>query len=181
MQAGQGDQMQATTTEIQENQSVPLNSDSSFLENLYDLRVNAGMNRRYHQILSQRWYWVDRLFKILTGIVAAISCIYSFATWGTTYSQVTSIIAAALAVSLSVLPFGEWSQIHKDLFRRWNDLLEDSEVFRLKIENHPSVEQSIRFQELTSKMHRIDSEEPAPWQKLLDKCFRDEETSRLEP
>ena len=152
-----------------------------FLDRLYEVKFTAGMNQRYHQILAQKWYRLDCGFKIATGLVATLACISAFASGWTIFSQVTAIVAAILAVSLNVLPFGEWRQIHLDIFRRWSDLLEDAEVFDISIPDKIAKAQIDRLESLTAKMHRINAVEPKANQQLLQKCFDMEEKARDEP
>lgn len=157
-----------------------------FLQKQYEFSITAGMNQRYHQRYAWWWSLLDGATKAITAIAAVVSALLSVVTlnaaaasgW-TTASVVVSVVAAFVAVALNVVPFGTWEQRHRDLFRQWTDLREDTDLLELDLaEGEPDVHHLGELRRITSKIHRIVGEEPSPNEKILKKCYDAEEESR---
>lgn len=164
-----------------------MNADDFAYQRL-DLSMTAGMNQRYHQARSHWWICWNRAVQIAVGLLAVIgACLaVSAASVDNVWVDVSAILFASLAavaaIALNVLPLGDWAQEHLDLFRRWSDLRED--VDALEFEQPPGAVGDIprelvdRLKALDAKKHRICGIEPAMNERLLEKCYRDENRSR---
>jgi hypothetical protein len=136
------------------------------------------MNQRYHQYVAWWWGFADKLSKMLVAAVATLALVATY--WSEHFKSseiVIAAIAAALAIVLNVLPFGEREKFYDELFRSWSDLRTDAEVFDLKIEAGPEdAEHHIceRVAEFKTKEHLLHAKEPAPIVTLLKRCEGDE-------
>ncbi len=156
----------------------PGGTDSS---RYYELSVIAGMNQRYHQTIAARWGCGDAATKITVGLFAVAGAVVSVATsgggWGTA-SIVVSFIAAFAAISLNVVPLSDRKELHLDLFRRWTGLREAIDT--LPFSSFPSKSRDLIYKDLLSKQHQICASEPLASPALLQKCFDEEQESRME-
>lgn len=142
---------------------------------IHDLGFTAVVNQRYHQILEWRWATLDRLMRILIGVLAAFGVLLAAlgSPWGT-LSLVVPMAALIAAILLNILPFGEIQRFYRDLFRRWSDLRQEVELARMAVRDlqGQDVPEHL-FQRLQSLMQRkaaILADEPAAWRGLLIRC-----------
>ena len=157
---------------------------SAFRTKRYQLSVLTGMNQRYHQRRTHVWTVCNRSVQITVGVLAVAGVCLSVAAWLAHDDRVdiAAIIVASLAaiaaIALNVLPLGDWSQQHADLFRRWSDLREDIDGLLFDVDGDPGIVQSERLKQLDAKVHRICGSEPHFQKKLLEECLAEEEQSR---
>lgn len=139
---------------------------------------SAAVNMRYHQCISSYYLRADRGLKILTGILAVVGAIAAFQPEPSTWGIVVAVSAAILAVVLNVMPFGEWGMKHKELFARWNELLESADLFSKKIPASVAKATMTDLEDLQSRCHKLNSCEDAPIQFVLDRQIKAENAQR---
>jgi hypothetical protein len=155
-----------------------------FEQKQYEISVCAGMNQRYHQHMARLWSWWDRGFRFSVGVLTVLGASFAVVTAMTSevgweaFALFISSCAAIVAVLLSVLPFGEWSGLHLEFFRRWTDLREDIDALMYDLTTEPSDDLVRRLSRLDAKVHRICGAEPGCNKDLLDKCNSEEIKSR---
>jgi hypothetical protein len=166
------------------NLHQPKMTNAEFRRNQYEVSVIAGMNQRYHQICASRLSRQDRDSKIAVGLLATFGFCFSAITvfsghWALlAASVVTSGLAAAVAVWLSVKPYGEMACRHTALFQRWTDLREEVESLLFDLAAEPDGPLIARLKEISAKVHRICAAEPGCDTALLNECQQAEERSR---
>jgi hypothetical protein len=157
-------------------------TESQCKKRLHDLIFGCGANQRYHQLMASYWGLADKAAKISVAAVAVVALALTFMDHDWKRAEIIwASIAAALAIVLNVVPFGEREKFYDELFHSWSDLRTDAQVFELKVElSDAPAEQHIceRLAELIGKEHLIDSREPAPFRRLLIRCQGDENESR---
>ncbi|MCA9139668.1 MAG: hypothetical protein KDB00_23005 [Planctomycetales bacterium] len=145
------------------------------------MSVGAGMNQRYHQHMAEKWQRCDRGFRIAVGVLSTLGiCLSSVSAVSdaqslTAASLGVAAIATCVAIVLNVFPFGEWSQSHATLFARWTDFREDIDQVKFM----KATAQQDALARLQPKYHRLCGQEPPADKKLLDRCFEEEEASRV--
>jgi hypothetical protein len=156
-----------------------------FEQKQYHISVCAGQNQRYHQRRAHLWTRWDRGVRIAVGVLAVIA--FSLAIVATFRHSglvdwlgvIAAFAAAVAAVVLNVMPLGEWSAQHLDLFRRWTDLREDIDALEFDFQGDPTQELIDRLKALDATVHRIcGTESVGPKKSLLDECYREEVRSR---
>jgi len=161
-------------------------TNPEFKRNQYETSVIAGMNQRYHQVCADRLSKQDRISKVAVGLLATFGFCFSAITaisshWAlTTASVVLSGLAAAVAVWLSVMPYGEFACRHTALFQRWTDLREEVDSLLFELKGEPDATLESRLKEVSAKVHRISATEPGCDVELLKECQLTEERSRRE-
>jgi hypothetical protein len=134
---------------------------NQFLDRQYELSVMAGVNQKFHQGQIKHYADRDRYCKIAVGFLAVLGvclCVVTATVDGWFWDAVSILIAslaAAAAVALNVLPFGEWASGHHALFQRWTDLREDVDDLLYRVVDEPTPDDLARLRELSAKCHRI--------------------------
>jgi hypothetical protein len=158
------------------------------LKQLYILSVTAGMNQRYHQHKWTHFGRNDKAIRVSVGIVAALSLVASVLGAANNWpevnitSAVISGVGLIFAIWLNVSPAGEKELRHQGLFQQWSDLRIDVDTTRVRVEaledeGQVPNEFIVRLQDLTQK-NRINAQENAPDEKLLQNCYEKENKSR---
>lgn len=150
---------------------------------LHTLRCTCDINQRYHQSLAWWWKLGDRTLKIVVALVATAALAAEFG--GETFHHLAiwlSAVAAVLAVVLNVVPLGEIEKFYDELFRSWSELRTDIET--LIVKNHDNYSDSKvpthlheRLAEMRAKQFALNSREPDPYRRLLEKCQEDSNQS----
>jgi hypothetical protein len=160
-----------------------------FEQKRYEISVCAGMNQRYHQSYASFWIGCDRFVRISVGVLAVAGASLTVVSamiqkpsgqisWADILCIVIASLAAVAAIILNVLPFGEWSAKHRELFGKWTDLREDIDSLEGVCAGEPSAELIEQLHNLGAKVNRIGANEPACDDAFLDDCCTKEERSR---
>jgi hypothetical protein len=153
-----------------------------FQDKLHELNCTCDINQRYHQKMAWRWKAADRTIKVLVAFVAILALAAEIAgePWHVQAIWLAGI-AAALAVFLNVVAFGEVERFYDELFHGWADLRVDVENQQVK--SHEDSSQEVpdylidRLTEMRTKQHSLNAKEPAPWRGLLEKCQKESDRS----
>ena len=146
---------------------------------LHDLEFTAASRQIYSKKLEWRWNLADHVVRIVVGVVAAFSLLFTALDNGwTTPALIAAIVGLCVALVLNVVPFGTTARFYTDLVRQWSDLRLEADTLKLRIadlaaDNEISEPLAERLEVLTQNKHRILACEPAPWKKLLQRCVED--------
>lgn len=155
-------------------------TNTEYKRRLDELIFTCGMNCRYHQILKQRFGRWDRGIRIAVGVLAIAGLVVAFPeTVPATMGLTVAVLALAVAVVLNIIPVGDWSRDHAELFRLWSDLrrdavLEEHETCEAEEDKEAAPFRFRRLCELDGKAEALHAAEPAPHRHLLDRCYGDE-------
>jgi len=144
------------------------------------------MNQDIHSEKKGRYGFWDRALRIGVGFLAVlsltlsvISCfqgVWSVWSW---LSAGFSGLSAIAAITLNVVPAGDWEKHHLDLFRRWTSLRRRWENLQLRMEScDPNTDvdryQRDELEELSAEKHYIEADEPT-----VDDAVREKHYKRL--
>ncbi len=155
-------------------------TNTEYKRRLDELIFTCGMNCRYHQILKQRFSRWDRGIRIAVGVLAIAGLVVAFPeTVPAALGLAVAVLALAVAVILNIVPVGDWSRDHAELFRLWSDLrrdavLEEHETCEAEEEKEAASFRFRRLCELDGKAEALHAAEPAPNSNLLEQCYGDE-------
>jgi len=155
-----------------------------FLDKQLYLSMGAGTSQRIHQDAAALWTRRDRISKIVVAALAVTSLCLSV--WSaavsspslTAVSIAISAIGALAAITLNVLPFGDWASQHNALYQRWSDLRADVDALIFDIRGDPTQGQVARLKDLDTKYHRLCSVEPKIADALIERHYGKEKQSR---
>jgi hypothetical protein len=157
-----------------------------YCKRLRNVVFTCTANQRYHQILERRWTFLDRAIRIIVGVLAIVGAIIAVPSLDLPKSGfIIGIISVVAAVILNVLPVGDWAKTHGEMFRLWSELRKDAAQEEHKAcdvcETNVPDAMSDRLCELVGKMESLNADEPAPFKKLLIRCFEDENEAEWGP
>jgi hypothetical protein len=136
---------------------------------LHKLQCNALANVLYHQHQQARWDWWDKYIRIALGISTILGLVFAFPDifphWMVWVGLITAAASAAAAIALSIIPIGDISKIHGELFRLWSDLHADTAIAEQKtfdLDPHGDAPQDAceRLLEMIGKAERLCADEP---------------------
>lgn len=165
-----------------------MNRDS-FLDAQFQLSFQAGMNQRYHQKQADLWWQRDAIAKAATAILAVIGAMVASAALYPNHSPyidygglLASVLAAISAVILNVIPFGAWEKDHRIFFKQWTEIRKEADYLLFDCPTgDPSPTFIDELKKLNGRAHLLCGDEPAPDEKVLMTCFKEEEKSRTPP
>jgi len=145
----------------------------------YELKTTGGINQRYHQLLEWWWGAADKCIRVLIGVLSVLGVLWPmFVDSDSTAPAWSGFALIALALVLNVMPLGDREKFHADLFRGWSELRKDAERLEFKLkslqENANIKVHFERSEEIADKANSLNASEPAPWKRLLKRCYWDE-------
>lgn len=154
------------------------------------LSFTAAMNQRYHQSEAARYGQKDHRVKLAVGISGVWSLIISISAAfnSNEYLQVSAflitVITTVAAVYVNISKADEKQKASLDLFRRWTDVRQDVDTTASKACREKLTQKEVdflfsRYEELLFKKNSLNGQEvDAIDEKLLEKCYEDENESR---
>jgi len=139
----------------------------------------ARINQRYYQIIAWRHAMIDRSIRLLVGFLSLTSIPFSMEhspTFGW-WPLGVSLAGAIFAVTLIVLPVGEWEKFNTSLYQRWSLLRGRSESMAIALENgarqNTDAAELESYNELLSEKTAIDAAETKCHEGVFKKCEGD--------
>jgi hypothetical protein len=165
---------------------------------VWELSFIVSMNQDYYQTLTFYAACLDRLVRIVVGILAVFSLIIACVPdWGS-WSITLAIVSLVTALVLNIVPLQNYERKFAQLYQQWTDLRAHLQRFEIRVfgqvleanfmicSKGRLIEKVLPadardFQDLTNERHRIEADEFWDCDWLNRKCQRAERQRRWGP
>jgi hypothetical protein len=162
---------------------------------VWDVDMNTSLNEQYFQKLAFYFAVIDRVNRILVGVLAFASIItYQY----TNISLWLSIGGFIVAIILNVLSFHQWELTCRMLQSEWSELRSDLQKFerdaygtvfdltflirtKNKFDEPLPKGQHERLSEITTRRNELNARDFVRWQWLIDRTWAEEVQRRYGP